>query len=239
MEEMRTKDSAYVYIYEHIWKVLSGAAVLIVLGLILPAGFSDLGPLSDTYMWIFGFWFSTSDFVSPSAGWPSDFYVEPHDAALMTGGIVAVILLIFALIIISTASRTAKYEGVDKVAAGTGLIGGILAIIGPAFYYYYLDSEIVEMGVSVHWMTFDPSFGFYLPILGGVLGILSAIAIGYAYTLETKRKPEDTIPSKPTPDKIAMDKELEVINQQEVPKFCKNCGTKLVGEYCQECGQKA
>ena len=224
---------------QHIRKILRVGAVLTFLGLLVPACFSDLGPLSDTYMWFFGFWFSTSEYLSPKAGFPSDFYVDPVDEKLMIGGGVATALLIIALIVMSISSSYARNEKDNKIAAGTGFLGGILAIIGPAFYYFYLDAEIVEMGVSVHWFFFDPSFGFYLPIIGGILAIIGAIAAGYAFTLESKREPVEITTYKPTSDKLVMDKEPEITSQQERPIFCKKCGTKLVGDFCQECGAKA
>lgn len=80
----------------------------------------------------------------------------------------ATLLLIIALLLMFTAFTTAKNERDNKLSAGTGLLGGFLAIIGPAFYYFYLDAEIVSSGVSVHWMAFEPSFGFFLSIIGSI-----------------------------------------------------------------------
>ena len=142
--------------------------------------------------------------------------------------------MVIALILMFTASKKVKNERDYKVAAGLSLVGGILAFIGPGAYYGYLDSEF-----SGFWLAFDQGLGFYLPIVAGILGIISAIAAGYASSLESKKILGQTAPYKPIPDKIAIDKSLEVTNQQEKPDFCKNCGTKLVGEFCQECGQKA
>ncbi len=216
---------------QHIWKITVVGAVLTLFGLILPACYSDFGPLDETYMWFFGFWSTTSEYATQSTGWPSDFYVDPYDSRLMIGGAVATVLLFIALILMATASTTGRQGGSNKVAAGTSLFGGILAIIGPVFYYYYLDAEIAYYGVSVHWTFFDQSFGYYLPIIGGIVGIIGGIAASYAFTLESKVTPERVIEKYQPPTKTQVDVQRY--------RFCANCGAELVGPFCRECGTKA
>ena len=187
-------------------------------------------------MWFFGFWFSTSEYATQPTGWPSDFYVDPYDNKLMIGGAIATVLLLIALILMVTASTTGRQGGSNKVAAGTSLFGGILAIIGPVFYYYYLDAEIAYYGTSIHWVVFDQSFGYYLPIIGGIVGIIGGIAAGYAYSQErgglvSTYQPQPV--EQPTTGAQVTDQ-----SQQEGRNFCPNCGAELVGPFCRECGTK-
>ena len=228
MEQIKTDNWI-----NHIWKLPVIGAILAICGIILPASNSEAFG-GDTYLWYFGFWFSTSSLLSPPFGTTTDMFAAPYAGKYDMIGYAAIILLVIALILMFTASKKVKNERDYKVAAGLSLVGGILAFIGPGAYYGYLDSEF-----SGFWLAFDQGLGFYLPIVAGILGIISAIAAGYASSLESKKILGQTAPYKPIPDKIAIDKSLEVTNQQEKPDFCKNCGTKLVGEFCQECGQKA
>ena len=62
------------------------------------------------------------------------------------------------------------------------LLGGILAIIGPIVYYFYLDVQIP----AVFWDHFFPFIGVYLSLIAGILGIIGAIMAGYATKLKRK-----------------------------------------------------
>lgn len=225
MEEIRSTDWL-----RYIWMIPAIGAGLTVLGLILPSSYSDYAILKDTWIWFFGFWFSTSEYATQSTGWPDAIYNNPDDTKLMIVGAVAVVLLLIALILMISASTTGRQGRINKVTGGTGLFGGILAIIGPVFYYYYLDAEID------HWQIFDPSIGFYLPIIGGIVGIIGGILAGYAYLLERKG-PISVYQPKPV-EKPTMGTQVTDQIQREEYKYCPNCGAKLLGPYCHECGIK-
>jgi hypothetical protein len=240
-EEIFMAQMKSIDLVQHIWKITVVGAVLTLLGLLLPACYSDLSYLRDTWMWFFGFWFTTSEYFYKTSGWPSDFYVEPYDDDLMIAGAVATVLLIIALILMATASKTGKQGGRNNVVAGTSLFGGILAIIGPVFYYYYIDAELsmtyYGYSVNIHWTFFDPSFGYYLPIIGGILGIIGGILAGYAYSQE-KRGGVSKYQPQPMEKTTRMAKNIDQ-SQELGQKFCPNCGAKLTGSFCQECGTKA
>jgi MFS family permease len=214
----------------HIWMLPAIGAGLTILGIFLPACYSDFTVLKDTWMWFFGFWYSTSEYATQSTGWPNAIYSSPDDAKLITVGVVTVVLLLIALILMATASTTEKQGRRNNVLAGTIIFGGILAIIGPIFYYYYIDAE------TVHWEIFDPSIGFYLPIIGGIVGIIGGILTGYAYLLERKG-PISTYQPQPV-EKPTLVTQVTTQIQPEEYKYCPNCGVKLLGPYCHECGNK-
>jgi len=231
MEQVRTTDWM-----QRVPKILKAGAVLAIISVVVPSihAFESVGGYSLTFfIWFFGYyWLSFAG--ETETGFIDEVPILGED--IMTFGILATVLLIFACILMGVGSYYAKDERDNKITAGTGLLGGILALIAPAIFYFGIKEEIPGF-----WGAggFDPSIGVYLPIIAGILGILCAIAAGYAFTLESQREPVEITPLKPAPDRLAMDKEPEVANQQESPTFCKNCGTKLVGEFCQECGQKA
>ncbi len=140
-----------------------------------------------------------------------------------------VIIFIMAILMFIS-SRNAKDGRNNKAATVTSVIGIILAFVGPGIYYGYLDRKIIN-----YWAVFDPGIGFYLPIIAGVLGIIATSFIIYAITLESKKGEEQvTEKYKPPPDKY-----VDVLVQQEGLKFCANCGAKLTGPFCRECGTKA
>lgn len=227
MEKIKTTDRT-----EHIWKISKAGAILALISIITPAtGLMESG--ITFFMWYFGFWFISGG-GDTDTGFASDFFASGYDTKYMMIGGVSIVLLVIAMGAMFAASNKAHNERDYKTAAGASLAGGIFAFIGPGAYYFYIKSEF-----SGFWITFDPSFGVILAIIAGVLGIIGAIAAGYAFSLESKGELGQTTPYKPTPDKMAIDKDPELTNQQEMPVFCKNCGTKLVGEFCQECGQKA
>ena len=129
------------------------------------------------------------------------------------------------------AASNEKRENDHKITAATGLLGGILALIGLAVYYGGLDQDLPGW-----WSIADPSIGFYLPIIGGILGILSGIGAGYAYSQE-RGKPISGYQTQPL-DQPTTGVQVVDQSQQDKPLFCKKCGTKVVGEFCQECGAK-
>jgi hypothetical protein len=228
MEQVRSTDWM-----RHVPKILKAGAVLAIISIFLPANHnfqSSMGISLMEFMWYFGLYFG-----SISGGGYSETHTDFITIdGVLTVGIIAIVLLIIAFILMVIAANKARYGTDNKIAAATGLIGGILALIGIAEYYFGLKQEIPGF-----WTIADPGFGFYLPIIGGILGIIGGVAAGYSFSLESKGELTQKIPYQPTQDKMVSDKGSEVTDQQEKPVFCKNCGTKLVGEFCQECGQKA
>jgi hypothetical protein len=216
----------------HIPKLLKAGAFLVIISIFLPAihVFENLGPFDlMSFIWYFGL-----AFASITGGGASESDIDFIDSdEYMTWGIAAIVLFIFAFILMVAAASKSKDEN-HKISAATGLLGGILAFIGVAEYYIGLRQEIPG-----YWTIADPSFGVYIPIIAGFLGIIGAIAAGYAFSLESKGELREKVPYQPTPDKMVIDKEPGVTSEEEIPVFCKNCGTKLAGEFCQECGQKA
>jgi hypothetical protein len=212
---------------DHIWKILMVGGVFTFLGIILPSC-AVLESGITLFMWYFGFWIMT-DPTSDSGG-ASDFFLDPYDDKYMTIGVTSIVILIIALILMISAANILKADKNKGASAGLGIIGGILAIVGPAAYYFYIKDEF-----SGFWMTFDESFGFYLPIIGGILGIIGAIAAGYAYSLERKGPAQPmvgTVPSGGIPAQAA------IPTTQEGKRYCSNCGAEVHGPFCQECGQK-
>ena len=215
----------------HIPKLLKAGAVLVIISIFLPAthNFQSVGGYSLTELiWYFGLYFYTfsggGDSVSDTDFIDSEEY--------LTWGIAAIVLFIFAFILMVAAASKEKRENDHKITAATGLLGGILAFIGLAVYYFGLKEEFPGW-----WSAWDPSIGFYLPIIGGILGILGGIGAGYAYSQErggiiSAYQPQPL--DQPTTGVQVVDQ-----SQQEKPMFCKKCGTKLVGDFCQECGAKA
>ncbi|MFX1343674.1 MAG: hypothetical protein ACFFAI_01105 [Promethearchaeota archaeon] len=226
MAQMRSTDWV-----GSVWKVAMVGGVLALLGVLLPpTGFWEEDVIIA--IWYFGFWFAAGGGDSDS-GFAGDFWLSPYDDKYMTIGITAIVLLVLAMLLMFISANQVRYDKDKRIAAGTSLLGGILAIAGPAAYYYYLDNEFPPG----YWTLFDPSIGFYLPIIAGIIGIIFAIAIGYAYTQEQGRTVSEYQPQPVQPTTTVT--QVDDQSQQEKPRFCQNCGTKLVGEYCQECGQKA
>ena len=232
MAEIRSTDWI-----RHIPKILRIGAFLVIISIFLPATHnfqSAMGVSVTELMWYFGLYF-----ISASADGDSYTDTEFIDAEeYLTWGIAAIVFFIFAFILMVAAASKESREKDHKVSAATGLLGGILAFIGLIAYYAGLDEDIPGW-----WSVGDPSVGFYLPIIGGILGVLSGIMAGYAYSLEREVavptiQPQPQLQPQPQYQPTS---EVQAINQsqQEKPRFCQNCGSKLVGEYCQECGQKA
>lgn len=152
---------------------------------------------------------------------------------MVIGG-VTILLLIIAMVAMISGGNKAQKERNFKSAAGTSAAGAIFAFIGPGVYYGYLKEEFTG-----YWMIYDPSFGVILAIIGGVLGIIGAIAAGYAYSLEIKGEPITKAPYTSMLEKMPTNTQIQPPSQGETPNFCKNCGAKLLGPYCQKCGVKA
>lgn len=185
-------------------------------------------------MWYAGFWVGWVDHpiygMETDSGGARDYF--PPELADKYIGLASgvIIMLIIATIMMFISSKTAKEGRDNKVAVATSAIGTVLAFLGPGIYYGYLDREFTNF-----WVLFDQGIGFYLPIIAGVLGIIATSFNIYAFTLESKVGEERVIEKyQPPPDK-----QVEVQVQQEGLKFCPNCGAKLTGPFCQECGTKA
>jgi len=215
----------------HISKLLKAGAFLVIISIFLPATHNFQSAMGYDLMeliWYFGFYFATI-----SGGGDSDSHTDFIDSEeYLTWGIAAIVLFIFAFILMVAAASKEKRENNHKITAATGLLGGILAFIGLAVYYGGLKEEIPGW-----WSIADPSVGFYLPIISGILGVSGGIMAGYAYSQER----EGTISIyQPQPlDQPTTGAQVIDQSQQESPIFCKKCGTKLVGDFCQECGAKA
>jgi len=221
---------------EQLWKVPRIGTILVVIGLITPAtGFMESGLY--IFLWYFGFWFVSSD-VLTDFGMASDFFNSPYDAKYMTIGIITIALLVISLILMSVSTNNARNKKNYKVTAVTSLFGGIMAIIGIGAYYGYLNIEIPG-----YWILFEPSFGFYLPLVAGIVGIIGAAAAAYASSVESKFPAERLITEsvfKPQPvNRPTIETEGSFQSQHETPKFCGNCGEKLIGPFCKVCGTKA
>jgi len=220
---------------ERIPKIMKAGAILAIIGVFLPSthAFESIYGYSFVFfIWFFGLIWATVAGESDTL-WMGDVYGPAGDDFTMYG-ITAMVILIFAFILMIAGSNYAKDGRNNKLSAATGLFGGILAFVGPGVFYFGVRSDFPGF-----WTAFDPSIGVYLPIIAGFLGIIGAIAAGYAFSLENKGELREKVPYQPTPDKMVIDKEPGVTSQEEMPVFCKNCGTKLAGEFCQECGQKA
>lgn len=231
MEQVRSNDWM-----RHISKLLRAGAIISLIAVFLPsAGVieSFYGYHVTFFFWYTGFFWASLTGYAPETGFIGELYSGTNYVAY---GVGAIVLLIIAFILLNVGASKSSDQRDMKIAAGTSAVGGILSFIGPAVYYFGVKQDIPGFfGIG----GFDPSFAVYLPIIGGILGIIGAIMAGYAYSLEIKGEPIRKTSFQPTTDKMTIDKEPEVTNQQEKPVFCKNCGTKLKGEYCQECGQKA
>lgn len=71
------------------------------------------------------------------------------------------VLLIVTLISLAISTRDTKNERNVKLNAGISILGGILAIIDPIVYYFYLDTEIP----TLFWDQFLPFIGVFLSLL--------------------------------------------------------------------------
>jgi hypothetical protein len=227
----QTKSTDYI---RHIPKLLKAGAILVIISIFLPATHNFVSESYYGYsisvtelIWYFGLYF-----YSISAGGYSDTDFDFIDAEeYMSWGIAALILFIVAFILMIVASNKERRENDHKITAATGLVGGVLAFVGLGVYYGGLREEIPGW-----WSIGDPSVGFYLPIIGGILAVISGIMAGYAYSQEqagvvSKYQPQPA--EQPTTVTQVTDQ-----SQELGQNFCPNCGAELVGPFCRECGTK-
>ena len=220
---------------EQLWKIPRAGTILVIIGIITPAmAFMESGVY--IFLWYFGFWFLSAN-LNMDFGMASDFFNSPYDVKYMTIGIITIVLLAISIILMSVSVNNSRYKKNYKATAASSLIGGIMALIGIGAYYGYIDVEFN------FWLLFDPSFGFYLPLVAGIVGILGGIAAAYASSVESKSPEERLITEsvfKPQPvNRPMIETEGSFQSQNEIPKFCGNCGEKLIGPFCKVCGTKA
>jgi len=166
---------------QHIWKLIMAGGILTLLSIVFPSTFF-IESGAWVLLWYIGFWWGGDIYGGEGMGFASDFFLSPYDDRYMTIGVITTVLLIIALILMAISAINTKNERNIKLNAGMSLLGGILAIIGPIVYYFYLDAEIP----AVFWDHFLPFLGIFLPIIAGILGIIGAITVVYATKLKRK-----------------------------------------------------
>ncbi|MFX0042958.1 MAG: zinc ribbon domain-containing protein [Candidatus Hodarchaeota archaeon] len=228
----QTKSTDYI---RHIPKLLKAGAILVIISIFLPATHNFVSESYYGYtfratelIWYFGLYFYSYSFYGYS---DTDFDIIDTEE-YMSCGITALILLIAAFILMIVAASKENRENDHKIATVTGLVGGVLAFISLGIYYVGLEQEFPGF-----WSVGDPSVGFYLPIIGGILGVVGGSMAGYAYSQEQagvvpKYQPQPV--EQPTTVTQVTDQ-----SQKEGLNFCPNCGAELVGPFCRECGTKA
>ena len=160
---------------QYLGKVLKATGVLILLSIALPSA-NHLGTGEWNLLWFIGiFWGGTV--------YGDQFIGYINDASYIPTGVISTVLLIVALILIAISATNVKKERKGKLAVGIRLVGGILAIISPIIYYFYLNAEL-----PLFWDQYFPSIGVYLSIIGGILGIISAILVVFT---TKKKSPSD------------------------------------------------
>ncbi|MHA1985729.1 MAG: hypothetical protein ACW98D_03725 [Promethearchaeota archaeon] len=221
---------------EQLWKIPGAGAVLVLVGLMTPAS-AVMESGVYIFLWYFGFWFLSVDFQT-DFGMPSDFFNPPYDGQYMIIGGVTIVILVSSLILMGISANNARNEKNHKITSATSLFGGIMAIIGIGVYYGYLNA-----GFQIFWILFDPSFGFYLPLVGGIVGIIGGIAAAYASSIKSKfpehRLKTDSVFKPQAVNTPTIDKGSSFQSQHETPIYCGNCGEKLIGPFCKACGTKA
>ena len=207
-------------------KITKIGGVLALLAVVLPPIHILNGGM--LFLWYWGFWFlSIADITE--TGMINEMFVPQYADKYMTIGINAIVLLIIAMIAMFISSNQAKLEKSKQIAAGTSIFGGILALVAPIAFYYTLKEDIPSF-----WIVFDQSIGWYLPIVAGIIGIIGGIALEYAY-IQEKGRPVATYQQQPLGLPTTG---VQASDQTHQGGFCVNCGAKLVGIFCQECGIK-
>lgn len=150
---------------QYSWKVIGAGGVLTLLSVVLPSAF-----FIESGVW--------SLLWSIGILWGGDIYGDQvigffDDNRYMTIGVTTTVLLIIALISIAISAINTKNEKNFKLNAGLSLFGGILTIIAPIVYYFYLAAEIP----AVFWIQFLPFIGVFLPFIAGSLGVIGAIMV--------------------------------------------------------------
>lgn len=151
----------------HISKISIIGGALALLGALLPSS-HVIQPTLISFVWYWGFLYMSTGGSTITGMIPFPEYGRI--------GIITIVLLIIAMIVMFIST---KYKERKLIAAGVSLVGGILALIGPIIFYFYIQSNIIG-----YWLSFTPSIGFWIPIVAGIIGILGAIAFGIAYMKE-------------------------------------------------------
>ncbi len=150
---------------QYIWKLIGAGGVFTLFSVILPSAF-----FIESGVW--------SLLWSIGILWGGDISGDQiigffDDNRYMPIGVTTTVLLIIALILMAIAAINTKNERNFKLNAGMSLFGGILTIIAPIVYYFYLTAEIP----AVFWVEFHPFIGVFLPFFAGILGIIGAIMV--------------------------------------------------------------
>ena len=101
-----------------------------------------------------GFWF-VSVGSDTETGMINEMFAPEYADKYMTIGIIASVLLIIAMIAMFISSNQAKLEKNKSIAAGTSIFGGILALVAPIAFYYYLEENLPGfwIGFDQYWMV--------------------------------------------------------------------------------------
>ena len=150
---------------QYIWKIIMAGGVLTLLSVVLPSAF-----FIESGAWLLLWYIGIM--------WGGDIYGEEvigfiDDGMYMPIGVITTVLLIIALILMVISARNTRSEKRSKLNVGMSLVGGILAIIGPIVYYFYLDAVIP----ALFWDQYLPFVGVFLSIIAGILGIIGAIMV--------------------------------------------------------------
>lgn len=169
MAQIKKKDRT-----QYIWKIIMAGGGLTLLSLVLPSAFFIESGVWGL-LWHIGILWGGDIYGGEVIGFIDDGRYIPI-------GVITTALLIIALILMAISARNTKKERNFKLNAGISLLGGILAIIGPIVYYFYLDTEIPVL----FWDHFLPFVGVFLPLIAGILGIIGAIMLVSATKLGSK-----------------------------------------------------
>ena len=151
----------------HISKISTIGGALALLGALLPSS-HVIQPTLISFVWYWGFLYMNTGGSTITGMIPYSEYGRI--------GIITIVLLIIAMIAMFIST---KYKERKLTAAVASLVGGILALIGPIIFYFYIQANIIG-----YWLAFTPSIGFWIPIVAGIIGILGAIAFGIAHMKE-------------------------------------------------------
>ncbi|MFX1427788.1 MAG: hypothetical protein ACFFBE_15145, partial [Promethearchaeota archaeon] len=154
----RTKNIKRI-VYKNKVLIPKIAIVLTVLGIITPT-MGLLEPDTVSFLWYFGF------------------YVEGNDSGfveafkyLIIGNIIIILMVIGTLLLLIYIFKL-KNKKKFKLAAVLNIVAGLLILTGPVLYYFYVKKNFG------YWDTFfPPSYGFILPFIAGILGIISGLLI--------------------------------------------------------------
>ena len=162
MAQIEKKDRV-----QYIWKLIMAAGVLTLLSMILPSAF-----FIESGVWLL-LWYIGILWGGDIYGGETIGFID--DGRYIPIGVITMVLLIIALISLAISARNTKNERNTKINVGISILGGILAIIGPIVYYFYLDAEIP----ALFWDQFLPFIGVFLSVIAGILGIIGAFMTVY------------------------------------------------------------